>query len=217
MSRTSCLLLAAVAGAALTAPASAAVFDPIGDFLPGYTGPRAADLDIEVTEAFRAADGFFLATSHVANPGLTPGSSVTWGINRGAGIPGLFAGTPPVGPNVLFDAVLTIRPLGPVTLTTFNESGPPSVTQLRNATFNDQLLVSFVPFELLPSRGFALADYSFNAWSRSGPGNAGIADLARDAGNFAVVPEPGTWAMLIAGFGMVGAAARRRSGGLVPT
>jgi len=30
------------------------------------------------------------------------------------------------------------------------------------------------------------------------------------------VPEPGTWAMLIAGFGLVGAAARRRRQTSVP-
>jgi hypothetical protein len=33
---------------------------------------------------------------------------------------------------------------------------------------------------------------------------------ASSVGTFNVVPEPGTWAMLIAGFGMVGAARRRR-------
>jgi hypothetical protein len=48
------------------------------------------------------------------------------------------------------------------------------------------------------------------------PGRDAMATFT--AGNFAAVPEPASWAMLIAGFGLVGAAARRRSAsrGAVP-
>ena len=35
-------------------------------------------------------------------------------------------------------------------------------------------------------------------------------------GGAGAVPEPATWEMLIAGFGLVGAAARRRRAGSVP-
>ena len=190
-----------------------AITDKTGDFLPGYTGPRTAELDFNAAEAFlsRSLGGFFLTTSHVESPGKTPGLSVTWGIDRGAGTPGLFAGDPPIGPNIRFDAVLVIRPLGTITLTVFNPEGPPTVTQLDDRSpFNDGLLTGFVPFDLLPSRGLALADYRFNAWSRGGGGNAGIADLARNDGTFGVVPEPASWVMLVAGFGLIGVSSRRR-------
>jgi hypothetical protein len=41
--------------------------------------------------------------------------------------------------------------------------------------------------------------------------NPGVADaFGIDDIMYNVVPEPGTWAMMIAGFGLVGAAARRR-------
>lgn len=43
-------------------------------------------------------------------------------------------------------------------------------------------------------------------------GDAGrAAFLNLGAGNFAAVPEPATWAMLVAGFGLVGGLARRRA------
>lgn len=207
-------LLAVLATTMLSSPAvamSVAVSDPVGDFLATYTGPRTADLDFNGAEAFFARDGIFLATSHVAIPGPTPGTSVTWGIDRGSGTPGLFTGDLPIGPDIRFDALLTVRPQGPITLTVFNADAPPTVTELDDrAPFNDTLLVGFVPYDLLPSRGFAFADYRFNAWSRSGSGNAGIADLARETGSFGAVPEPASWAMLIVGFGLTGAVARRR-------
>lgn len=41
-------------------------------------------------------------------------------------------------------------------------------------------------------------------------GNSGIGMGTNDGGNFDPVPEPTSWAMLIAGFGLIGAAARRQ-------
>ncbi len=48
-------------------------------------------------------------------------------------------------------------------------------------------------------------------WNPGLPGGQGVPEtwVVRGASE-PVVPEPGTWAMLIAGFGMIGAAARRR-------
>lgn len=204
--------LAALAMVAAATP-TFAVTDRTDDLLPTYVGPRTAELDFNAAEAGynTLAGGFFLTTSHVESPGKTPGLSVTWGIDRGAGTPGLFAGDPPIGPSIRFDAVLVVRPLGEITLAVFNPDGPPTVTVLDSrAPFNDGLLTGFIPFDLLPSRGFALADYRFNAWSRGGSGNAGIADLALKDGTFGAVPEPASWAMMVAGFGLIGAAARRR-------
>ena len=41
-------------------------------------------------------------------------------------------------------------------------------------------------------------------------GNSGVGMGTNDGGNFDPVPEPASWAMLIAGFGLIGAAARRQ-------
>jgi hypothetical protein len=69
----------------------------------------------------------------------------------------------------------------------------------------------------LPSAGFGFANYTYVAWSRSALGSrAFIADLAPDTVSVSgtAVPEPTTWAMLVAGFGLTGAALR--AGGRSP-
>lgn len=203
---TSCLALMT-----LIPPAPAlAVIDPAGDFLPTHVGPALASVDIREASVIGFSGSFIF---YSAMNGLLGdvGTSYVWGIDRGAGTAGLFAGTPPVGPGVTFDAVVVVRPDGSGTVTAFNQAGPPTVTDILGATFvGDTEIISIVDFGLLPSRGFALGDYRFNLWTRTGGGNTGIADLALGEGTFGAVPEPATWAMLIIGFGLVGSAARRR-------
>lgn len=53
--------------------------------------------------------------------------------------------------------------------------------------------------------GFSNDDFGTYTMRISGPGDIIPGD------NAPVIPEPATWAMMIAGFGLVGAAARRRS------
>jgi hypothetical protein len=71
-----------------------------------------------------------------------------------------------------------------------------------------------IPLADLPSNGFTAAQYRYNLWPRDGlntADNGQIADFAPDASSFtASVPEPAAWALMIAGFGLVGAALRRR-------
>jgi hypothetical protein len=73
-----------------------------------------------------------------------------------------------------------------------------------------------VGFDVSGSTGIAYANVDSLLWRidlMSGAATAlGIvgAGPLRSIATGAVVPEPGTWAMLIAGFGLVGAAARRR-------
>jgi len=59
-------------------------------------------------------------------------------------------------------------------------------------------------FEIVFTATNAANRVSFNS------GNAGQFGVVIDAVNLALVPEPATWAMLIAGFGMVGFSMRRR-------
>ena len=75
---------------------------------------------------------------------------------------------------------------------------------------------SFTTFtsDFLESPPLFLSDFSITM-SGANPSLALSGDrlgdfTAASVGTFNVVPEPGTWAMLIAGFGMVGAARRRR-------
>jgi len=64
----------------------------------------------------------------------------------------------------------------------------------------------------LDVRGFLVGNDPANLfWTKEGVSNEaflrGQVDLRSTAG---AIPEPATWAMLITGFGLVGAAARRR-------
>lgn len=54
---------------------------------------------------------------------------------------------------------------------------------------------------------FLTGIFSLNQGSPDGPG---VRLTIADVGNGGVIPEPATWAMLIAGFGLVGSALRRR-------
>lgn len=194
----------------LAAAPAAAVVDPAGDFLSTHAGPSLASVDIREAVVFNFSGSFVLYSAMDGLIGDT-GTSYVWGIDRGAGMAGLFTGAPSVGPGVTFDTVVVVRPDGSGSVTAFNEIGTPTVTDILGATFVGKTeLITFVDFGLLPSRGFALNDYRFNLWTRTGGGNSGIADLAQGQGTFGAVPEPASWAMLIIGFGLVGSAARRQ-------
>lgn len=54
--------------------------------------------------------------------------------------------------------------------------------------------------------------YQSIAGTDRGTSGVGVDDLQSDGSGSGAVPEPGTWAMLIAGFGVVGAARRRQRG-----
>ena len=197
---------------ALSSTASAnVIFDGNGDFLDTYSGPHDGGLDIEVAEVILHEDRIFFGGAVFGDVQKTAGASYVWGIDRGTGTAGLFNGTPSVGPDVTFDAVLVLRPDRTGTLTVFNETGAPTVTNLAETFAFDTLFGANVPLDLLPSRGFALKYYRYNLWTRGGGGNAGIADLALERGTFAAVPEPQSWALMIAGFGLAGWRARRSS------
>lgn len=201
----------------LAASPSLAVTDPTGDFLPTHSGAPSADIDLIAAEMFLQPGGRIALSAGLAgNIGTTPGASYVFGVDRGAGLPGLFTGVPPVGPGVTFDAVVVVRADGTGVVTAFNDGAPPTVTALDSSDLllEGNLVAAFVDIALLPSRGFALADYRFNVWSRSGGGNVGIADLVQESGTFGfeagAVPEPSAWALMIAGFGLAGGALRRQ-------
>jgi hypothetical protein len=60
----------------------------------------------------------------------------------------------------------------------------------------------------LETINFTVSDISYVEIRQSGPGWMFAIDNIRFGGS--AVPEPGSWAMLIAGFGLIGAAMRRR-------
>lgn len=213
-----CLSLACAASSASAAPG---VIDNYFDFAPTYVGARNGDLDIAFAIATLESDGLLLRSNQLGWIGDRGPPTFVWGIDRGSGREGLVGGSPSLGAGVTFDAIVVLTGNGFTQeasgfVTTFGPDGPVT-TDVSNAAFTyDSVMGVLLPLALLPSTGFGVANYRVNLWTRDGSGNAHIADFAVDGGTFGVadlrgaVPEPATWALMIAGFGAVGTSLRRR-------
>jgi hypothetical protein len=193
------------------APASATTLaDPQGDFIPTYTGPQAGDLDVIEVNALYANAGVRLTAALAAAPGTTPGAPYVWGVDRGTGTAGFGA----IAPGVLFDAVVVIFASGAGSVTLLAPAVVNTPLPGGSVTVDGNIISVFVPRDFLPSTGFDFGDYGYNLWPRDPltQGVAGVSDFAPDNDVFkaSFVPEPATWALLIAGFGTIGMAARRR-------
>jgi hypothetical protein len=191
---------------------SAQVVDATGDFLPTYTGPQNADLDVLSASATYTATAVTLTSTLNGTVGTTAGSVFVWGVDRGSGTDRLItSGPPPVGTSdMLLDAVIRLELNGTGRVMLF-PAGLPPVTELLDAsyfTISGSTVSATIPFSLLSSAGFDIEDYTYIFWSRSELGSqAFIADLAPDGQSFtaaAAVPEPGTWASMLLGFGIAG-------------
>ena len=85
----------------------------------------------------------------------------------------------------------------------FNTAG----TELTRVSFGTSS--ASAPFRSFDN-SFGLTGVTITDLSANGINNAFVAFAGGEIGSPGLVPEPGTWAMLLAGAGIVGAAARRR-------
>jgi PEP-CTERM motif len=180
------------------------VADPVGDFLPTYTGPQSPSLDVtSFTVAYNAvASAFLISTTLAGDVSGAPGSYII-GVNTGTGVNAPFS---TVGQaNVRFNQTITIQP---------NGTGTIGATPLLPGSIfiNGTSFSALIPLALLPSTGFAPQFYGFNVWPRSGTGLGALADFAPNNATLAAssVPEPASWAFLLLGFAGIGLALRRR-------
>ncbi|HEX5377697.1 MAG TPA: PEPxxWA-CTERM sorting domain-containing protein [Phenylobacterium sp.] len=187
------LLISALALAACVAgPACATTqIDTTGDLVGGIA---RNDLDIRSFSVFRDGGDFVLSASLLGLIDPASDARYVFGINRGGG------GAPFAGHDgIRFNTTAVVKGDGSSTLGAFTVKG--DVVSGRIA------VASLVPNGLDP------ADFGFSLWTR--PNGAAIVDFAPDNSTFkASVPEPATWAMMVLGFGAMGAmlrGGRRRS------
>lgn len=222
------LFTALACAAALAAPAAQATTVVEGQgFLPSYTGPSPApDLDALSASATFNGDNIFLSATMAGAIGTTTQGIYIWGVDRGAGTELLAHPTDltdtnvPIGQGIPFDAFIFLDNLGhgKVFLLTPGPdptlSGPPTDLAAGAVTISGNTISVAVPRFMLPGQGAAVADYGYNIWPRFNDigSNNRVTDFLPDDRNFqgSAAPEPASWALMIAGFGLAGAAVRRR-------
>ncbi len=181
------------------------ISDPLGDFLPTYTGTRGGDLDVTSAEVSLNGSQLFFSATLAAPVGTTPGASYIFGLDRGQGTQRFVAGSPSIGAGVFFDSVVILRPDGTAN---FNDQiNSANSIALSGASIAGNRISGAFNISLFPSTGFAPAAYTWNLWPRvsSVAGNAGISDFAPNASNASVaaVPEPSNISGLLAAAGCI--------------
>lgn len=185
-------------------------FDPKG----AKTTDNFADLDVVKASATFDDKNVYLQATMAGAIGSTDTGFYVWGVNTGTGIP-FFQQQPDhpeVGSGIDFDTFIVLNTNGTGSVNYF--SGEPS-EGIGSITITGNTIRAVISRDALEDGATTdIANFGFNIWPRAnGFANTDVTDFAPDHQNFnasEAVPEPSTWALLIAGFGLVGSAVRRR-------
>jgi hypothetical protein len=169
----------------------AAISDPVGDFLPTYTGVQAPGLDVVAHEVVLIEEQdrmvFYGKMAGSIAETQDVGGVYLIGVDRGQGTPRFLGSpnSPPViGPNVVWDSLVILRPDG---TGMFRDAMLGVVTPLdpSGITINgDEFTVSVPLSQMLPNSTRPPAEWTYNLWPRNGIGrNVQVSDLAPDDGN----------------------------------
>jgi hypothetical protein len=215
--RVGILLAAATFAVRPEAALAQSISDPLGDFLPTYTGPHDPGLDV-LSHEVRLAGDRLIFSARMAGPiapTLAIGGVYATGLDRGQGAP-LLTGPPDappiIGPNVLFDSVLAIFPNGTGIFDNIFSGAPPIPLNPADITISGNEYVANLPLSIfLPLATSPPGEWTYNLWPRNGAGlNVQVSDLAPDDGNSAVIPEPSSLALAcLSALGLFGCGCRR--------
>jgi hypothetical protein len=174
---------------------SAWILDPVGDFLPGYTGLHDPGLDVTAHRVLvtRTRVIFCGKMAGPIAPTKDIGGLYIIGVDRGSGTPRFRGRLPEIGPNVLWDSVVRVNPDGTAL---FNNILTRVVTPLDPADVTidgDEFSVSVPLSAMLPSASLPPEQWTYNLWPRNSAvigNNAAVPDLAPDDGNSPVRMVP---------------------------
>src|SRR4051794_17546288 len=149
-----------------------AIADPVGDFLPTYTGPQDPGLDVVSHEVvFLEDQGRLVFSGTMAGP-IAPtqaiGGLYLIGMDRGPGTPRFLGGTPTIGPNVRWDLVVRINPNG-TGLVNNQVAGVVTPLDPADIRINGDEFTASVPLSLLlPMATRPPQEWTYNLWPRNG-------------------------------------------------
>jgi hypothetical protein len=169
-------------------PSADLIADPVGDFLPTYTGPHDPGLDVVAHQTLLVGDRliFFGRMDGPIAPTQAIGGLYIIGVDRGQGTPRFLSATPVIGPNVVWDSIVRINSNG---TGLFNNivAGVSTPLDPADIHIDGNEFTASVPLSLLtPAATRPPGEWTYNLWPRNGlvvGQSANVSDLAPDDGN----------------------------------
>ena len=174
---------------------SAWISDPVGDFLPVYTGPQDPGLDV-IAHRVLVTKTRVIFCGKMAGP-IAPtqniGGLYIIGVDRGQGTPRFLANAPQIGPNVKWDSVVRINPNGTGLFNNIIAGGPTQIDPADITIDGDEFSVSVPLSVMVPGATLPPEQWTYNLWPRNSAvigNNTAVPDLAPDDGNSPVRMVP---------------------------